>query len=86
MQVEDFGRELKTGSALKGEEGYLADKDIGRLLNNEKRATEYALLKDKRPCITILFPRVDEYCVGQFIYLYEVTTSFAGVFIRDKCV
>ena len=48
------------------------------LLNSEKMATEYALLMDKRPCLTVMFPQINEYTVGQFIYLYEVTTSIAG--------
>jgi len=47
-------------------------------LNNEKRATEYALLQDRRPCLTILFDKVNAYTVGQFICLFEVSTSFAG--------
>ena len=28
--------------------------------------------------MTIYFDRVNAYTIGQFIYLYEVTTSFAG--------
>jgi glucose-6-phosphate isomerase len=47
-------------------------------LSSEKTATEYALLQDKRPCLTVLFDQVNSYTVGQFIYLFEVTTSFAG--------
>jgi len=35
-------------------------------------------LESKRPCLTVVFPEVNPYTVGQFIYLYEVTTSFAG--------
>ncbi len=57
---------------------YLARKDMGELLNAEKKATEYALLASNRPCLTVIFPEVNAYTVGQFIYLYEVTTSFAG--------
>ena len=80
LQVRDFGKNLKIGPApdCAPELGFLAGKDLGTLLNNEKRATEYALLQDKRPCLTVLFDRVNAYTVGQFIYLYEVTTSFAG--------
>jgi glucose-6-phosphate isomerase len=58
--------------------GYLAGKKMSTLLNCEKKATEYALIKDKRPCLTVLFDRVNPYTVGQFIYLFEVTTSFVG--------
>lgn len=80
LQVGDFERKLKIGAApdsapvLK----YLENADFSDLLNSEKSATEYALLLDKRPCLTVFFDRVDAYTLGQFIYLYEVTTSFAG--------
>ena len=52
---------------------------MSKLLNSEKLATEYALLHDKRPCMTVLFDRIDASTIGQFIYLFEVTTSIAGL-------
>jgi glucose-6-phosphate isomerase len=82
LQVENFDGdpEMVIGSApdCARELDYLAGKKMSTLLNSEKQATEYALLNDKRPCLTILFDRVTPYTVGQFIYLFEVTTSFAG--------
>jgi len=80
LQVDDFGADLTIGPApdCAAELGYLAGRKLSELLNNEKKATEYALLESKRPCLTVLFDKVDAYTVGQFIYLYEVTTSFAG--------
>ncbi len=35
-------------------------------------------MKDKRPCLTVLFDQINAYTIGQFIYLFEVTTSFVG--------
>jgi glucose-6-phosphate isomerase len=80
LEVRDFGANLQIGPAPEcaPELGYLAGKDMGTLLNNEKKATEYALLYDHRPCLTIFFDQVDAYTVGQFIYFFEVTTSLAG--------
>jgi len=80
LQVDNFGQDLKIGPApdCAPELGFLAGKSLSTLLNNEKKATEYALLQSRRPCLTVLFPQVNAYTVGQFIYLYEVTTSFAG--------
>ena len=80
LQVNNFGKDLKIASppACAAELAFLAGADLGTLLNSEKKATEYALLADKRPCLTIYFDQVDSFTVGQFIYLYEVTTSFAG--------
>jgi len=80
LQVRNFDKDIKIGPAPEyaQELGFLAGKDLSELLNNEKQATEYALLESKRPCLTVLFDRVNAYTVGQFIYLFEVTTSFAG--------
>lgn len=80
LEVETFDKDVTIGPAPESapELEYLAGKKMSKLLNSEKEATEYALLVSKRPCLTVLFPQVNAYTVGQFIYLYEVTTSFAG--------
>ena len=80
LQVNNFERDLKIGPVPDSapELGFLAGADLGTLLNSEKKATEYALLTDKRPCLTVIFDKVSAYTVGQFIYLFEVTASFAG--------
>jgi len=80
LGVEDFNRDLEIPPPpdCAGEIEYLSGKNLGRLMQSEKLATEYALLQSRRPCLTVLFPRVDAYTVGQFIYLFEVTTSFAA--------
>ena len=48
------------------------------LSDAEKRATEYALAFSRRPTVTIRFPEISAHTVGQFIYLYEFTTSLMG--------
>jgi glucose-6-phosphate isomerase len=80
LQVNNFDKDLKIGPApdFAPELEYLAGKKLSKLLNSEKQATEYALLVNKRPCLTIIFDSVNAHSVGQFIYLYEVVTSIAG--------
>jgi glucose-6-phosphate isomerase len=80
LEVLNHGRKIKIPAPPKSapELAYLAKKDMGELLNAEKKATEYSLCASNRPCITILFHKVDAYTVGQFIFLFEATTSFAG--------
>ena len=80
LQVNNFNGDIKIGPAPEcaAELGFLAGAELSKLLNSEKKATEYALAADKRPCLTIIFDEVSAYTVGQFIYLYEVTTSIAG--------
>ena len=84
LQVKNFSNDLKIGLApdCAPELDFLAGKDLSMLLNSEKIATEYALLESKRPCLTVLFDKVDAYSVGQFVYLYEVTTSLAGALLN----
>ena len=76
----DFNSSLKIGSnpEYAPELNYLGGADMGKLMNSEKIGTEFALLQNNRPCMTVLFDQVNAYTVGQFIYLFEVTTSFAG--------
>ncbi|MCI0499365.1 MAG: glucose-6-phosphate isomerase [Planctomycetales bacterium] len=81
LQVGEFERDIEIGPqpVVAPELAYLSGQKMSKLLNSEKLATEYALLHDKRPCLTVLFDRVDAFAIGQFIYLYEVATSLAGL-------
>lgn len=80
LEVADFGKDLTIGPApdCAPELEFLAGAKMSKLINSEKKGTEYALLHDKRPCLTVLFDKVNADAIGRFIYLYEVTTSFAG--------
>ena len=78
LQVEQFARQLPiSNSKAKGME-YLAGHSFNELITAEKRATEYALRVSQRPTMTVLFPSISPHTVGQFIYLYEVATSYMG--------
>ncbi len=81
LEVKSFNRSVEIGPAPPPapELTYLAGKPLAELLNSEKKATEFALLQDRRPCLSVIFDKVDAHTVGQFIYLFEVTTSIAGV-------
>ncbi len=80
LEVENFRRQVKIKPApdCAPELKFLEDKDLGVLLNKEKQATEYALVQAGRPCLTVRFPEISPYTIGQFIYLFEATTSFTG--------
>ncbi|MCL2701851.1 MAG: glucose-6-phosphate isomerase [Phycisphaerae bacterium] len=58
--------------------GYLGGQTLGKLLNDEKLATEYALAESQRPSVTVRFDAITPFSVGEFIYLYEMVTSIAG--------
>lgn len=83
LQVNTFDKDPVIGPApdCAPELAFLAGKKMSTLFNDEKKATEYALLESQRPNLTVLFDRVNAYAVGQFIYLYEVTTSLTGALL-----
>jgi glucose-6-phosphate isomerase len=84
LEVEGFGDADVTIPTGLGVEAirYLEGKSMAGLLNAEKRATEYALLESQRPNYTIRFPRLDAFHVGQFIYLWEMVTAYAGLMLN----
>ncbi|UCF42537.1 MAG: glucose-6-phosphate isomerase [Planctomycetota bacterium] len=86
LEVQNFEQDLKIGPAPESapELQFLAQKNLSLLLNNEKKATEYALLQSHRPYLTVLFPEVSPYTVGQFIYLFEVTTSLTAALFNTN--
>ncbi|MBT3199017.1 MAG: glucose-6-phosphate isomerase [Phycisphaerales bacterium] len=57
---------------------YLRKTQLSKILLAEKRATEYAMAKSERPTLTIQFNSITPQSIGEFIYLYEFTTSLAG--------
>ncbi len=80
LEVEKLARDVRIprGRATPDSLKYLEGGSLGRLLSAEKRATEFALVASRRPCLNIRFPCVSEETVGQFILLWEAATSIMG--------
>ncbi|OQA03377.1 MAG: Glucose-6-phosphate isomerase [Planctomycetes bacterium ADurb.Bin401] len=81
LEVEDFSDDVIIGKSpdIAPELAVLSGHKMSKLINCEKIGTEYALIASKRPCLTVAFEKVTPYTIGQFIYLFEATTSFAGM-------
>lgn len=60
------------------EVNFLANKPLSHLLNTERLATEIALTKAGRPNANLIFPKLNEYSLGQFFMMYEIQTIFTG--------
>ncbi|MCT4542707.1 MAG: glucose-6-phosphate isomerase [Vallitalea sp.] len=58
--------------------GFLGGATHNKLIQTEQMATEYALLKAGQSNMTITLPEVNEFTLGQLLYLFEVATGFAG--------
>ena len=80
MDVKKHPREMRMPDAFSEIPGltYLRKQKLSKLLDAEKIATEYAMAYSKRPSVTITFPEINARHVGQFLFLYEFTTSIMG--------
>jgi len=58
--------------------GFLGGATQNKLIDVERVATEYALLSAGKINMTITLPEVNEFTLGQLLYLFEVATAFAG--------
>jgi glucose-6-phosphate isomerase len=58
--------------------GFLGGVTHNRLIQVEQMATEYALLVSGKMNMTITLPEVNEFTIGQTLYLFEVATGYAG--------
>ena len=57
---------------------FLSGHTMNELITAERLATEYALLKAKRPSATILLPEVNAFYLGELLYFFEMQTAYAG--------
>jgi len=58
--------------------GFLGGITQNQLIQTEQMATEYALLKSGKMNMTITMPEVNEFTLGEVLYMFEVATGFAG--------
>jgi len=57
---------------------YLSDRTLNELIAAEQQATEYALTSNNRPNCRIILPEINEFTIGQLLYMFEMQTAFAG--------
>lgn len=58
--------------------GFLGGTTQNQLIKTEQMATEYALMSAGKMNLTITLEEVNEYSLGQLLYLFEVATAYAG--------
>ena len=57
---------------------FLGGHTMNELIAAENKATAYALTKAGRQNYTITLPEVNEFTLGQLMYLFELQTAYAG--------
>lgn len=80
LRTEKFERDVTIPKLHENEDElrYLGGKKLSALLNSEQLGTQLALAKHGRPSLTVTFPQIDEYHIGQFFMFYELATVIMG--------
>jgi len=79
LRVGSFDTELKIPRVFQDKGiAYLGGKTVNELMNAEADATKVAVTDYNRPNVTINIPQVNEYYMGQLLYMLEVQTAVAG--------
>jgi glucose-6-phosphate isomerase len=81
LRLEDHGREIDIPTTYQDLDsvGYLGGHGLGELLNAEQRATELALVKRGRPSAVLSLPALNDFTLGQVLYLFEMAAVAAGL-------
>lgn len=64
------------------EVNFLCGHTLNELINNERLATEYALMKADRANHTITLPEVNAFYIGQLMMLFMLETSYIGAMLN----
>ena len=61
---------------------FLGGHTMNELIAAENKATAYALAKAGRQNYTVLLPAVNEFTLGQLMFLFELQTAYAGAMLN----
>jgi len=80
LEVEKFKTAMGIPEVYKDkpELAYLAGSSLNDLIRVEMLGTQYALTTHNRPNFSIKLPELNEYVLGQLVYLLELSTAFSG--------
>lgn len=84
IAVDKFRTELIIPEGLPDfpDVNFLCNNPMGLLLNNERKATEYALIKKERLNNTIYLPEVNAYTIGQLLMFFMLKTAYCGAMLN----
>ena len=65
-----------------GDIAFLGGRSLEELIQAENAATAYALRKAGRMNYTICLPEINEFTLGQLLFLFELQTAYAGAMLQ----
>jgi glucose-6-phosphate isomerase len=84
VTLGNYGRDMEIPGLYPEIEAlsYLGGRTMAELIQAEARATSAALASQGRPSLGLRLPAIDEFVLGQVIYLLELATVMAGALLN----
>lgn len=84
ISVEKYGCEMPIAHGCEDipDVGFLGGHTMQELIQAENKATAYALMKAGRMNYTIKMPEVNEFTLGQLMYMLELQTAYTGALLN----
>jgi len=84
LEVEDFPEDITLPDVLPHREipQFLAGRKLSEILTAEKRATELALTKGKRPNTTLIIPEINAFTLGELFLFFELAIVFYAFLLQ----
>lgn len=78
--VENYRKEVKISNGCEDipSVNFLCGHTMNELIQAERKATEYAVTKAGKQNYTIMLPILNEFTLGELMYLFMLQTSYAG--------
>ena len=82
--VDNYRTEVKIAEGCEDipSVNFLCGHTMNELIQAERKATEYAITKAGKQNYTIMLPMLNEYTLGQLMYLFMLQTSYAGAMLN----
>lgn len=80
VRLKEFNKDIKIPDVFRNISGvdHLRNQDLSQVILSECKATEYVLTKHQRPNVRITLDTLDEFHMGELLYMFEVQTAMAG--------
>lgn len=84
ISVEKYGCEMPIAHGCEDipDVGFLGGHTMQELIQAENKATAYALMRAGRMNYTIKMPEVNEFTLGQLMYMLELQTAYTGALLN----
>lgn len=84
IAVENYRKnvEISNGCEDIPDVSFLCGHTMNELITAEREATEYALTTANRLNYTITLPEVNEFTIGELLFLFEMETAYAGAMLN----